>query len=133
MTSVFVTLSTAKLERSRYCPERNSETVPAVDCDNGQREIDEFLFCKMRPNGLVRLIRHVIDTDERDRFCPGQRGALSFRVVRALAPEAHGIQTLLSFPSDRATFVCMSTQYAQPFMKDARSFTSSSSGRSSVV
>ena len=77
---VFVVTWLAQLERSRHCPKRNGQTVPAIDRHNSQRKVDQLFLGKVLANVLVHFIRHVIDADQGERFGPRQCRTFSFRV-----------------------------------------------------
>src|SRR6185295_3950063 len=92
---------------------------------DGGGQINQLLLVEDLPRELVDIVRDVVDADERNGFRPRERGALPFRVKRRLRHRLTAYRRCSVSPSERATFVCMSAQYAQPLMSDARSLTSS--------
>jgi hypothetical protein len=48
------------LIRPRNSPERNRQSVPAVDRYHRQRQIDEFDLAELLPYPLIDIVRHLI-------------------------------------------------------------------------
>jgi hypothetical protein len=89
--------SHAEVERPRHRPKRNGKPIPAVDGDDSDRQIDQLLLAERVPCKIVHVVGDLIDVDERDRFRPSKRGALSFRVERRFTPDTYGVEALLGF------------------------------------
>src|SRR5215471_10182234 len=52
-------LELAGLVRAGRSPESNVQSVPAVDCHDGETEIGEFLLAELLPDLLEDFVRHV--------------------------------------------------------------------------
>src|ERR1043165_5867865 len=84
------------LPRSRVCRIRlvlsghrtkpDSEPVPAVDRDDRERQVNQFLFRKMLPHLVVNVARSVPLVDECDSLGPGKRGPFAIREERGFSP-----------------------------------------------
>src|SRR5450756_347865 len=88
-----------RLIASRLRAERDREAVPAVDPDDREREVDKRLLVEMTPDSGVKLIRHVVRGDLRDRLGPDECGPLTVRVAGRLPPCRQQVQPLLGFAS----------------------------------
>lgn len=95
---------------SRDRPKADSKAVPAVDGDESERQVHEFLLGKLLAGLLVYLIWYMLDGDQRDCFCPGESSPLSFGIKGRFSPGHKLIEPLVTFPLARASFVCISMQ-----------------------
>src|SRR5262245_25340038 len=79
---------------SRY-PESDTQTVPAIDGDNRDGQVDQF-FVRELPAGLLEyVLRRMPHADQRDRLCPCQSGPFAVCVERRLAPCVKRVEPLL--------------------------------------
>src|SRR5690606_3669852 len=58
------------LVAARLRPERDRNTVPAVDGDDGQRQVHDLRFAEVLAHGVKDVIRHVSLMDEGERLGP---------------------------------------------------------------
>jgi hypothetical protein len=72
---------------------------------------------------FVHFVRRVTLRDERESFVPAERGTLTIAEEGGFALCIECVQVLFYSDFARASFECMSRQYAQPLICDARIFT----------
>ena len=77
--------------------EADRQPVPAVDGNDGQRQVDQFFVGKLLANCLIHLIWHVVNGNQGHGLRPGQGGPLSLGVERGLAPGHQFVQALFGF------------------------------------
>src|SRR3972149_7464435 len=102
-------LSRLRLIASRLRTKGYREAVPAVDPDDREREVDKRLLVEMVPDFGVKLIRHAVRGDLRERLGPGERRPLAVRVERRLPQRPQPAQPLLGF-AGRARFLGVHVQ-----------------------
>src|SRR5262245_28315330 len=85
-----------RLVGPRGVAERDEQTIPAVDRHHGHRQLDQLGLAEVLARLRMNLVRDMAVGDVRDRFAPGERGALAIGVVRRLAPRVEPVQPLLA-------------------------------------
>src|SRR5437773_11794326 len=78
---------------------RDRKSIPCVDGRQRERQIAQFLLAESRSDLLVQRVGHVSIRDQRHRFGPRERRALTLRVVGALAPGIERVEALLALPA----------------------------------
>ena len=119
-----------RLVGAGYGAKADRQSVPSVNGDNCQGQINQFCFAETAASSLVNLIRYMLLVDQRDRLRPGERCSFALGEERCLLPTLAAYSRCSVSPAARASLVCMSTQYAQPLICDALNFTNSISERS---
>src|SRR5690242_9008246 len=76
-------------------PERDRQTVPAVDGNDRERQVDQLGFAEVLAYGGIDRVGHVAFGDERQRLGPFQRGALALAVEIGFAPGIEQVKALL--------------------------------------
>src|SRR5436190_1345524 len=79
---------------ARSQPRGDRQPVPGVHRRDGEREIAELLVAEVAAHGLVDRVRNVAFGHPRHRLRPGERRALTLRVVRAFPPGVQRIAPL---------------------------------------
>ncbi len=89
---------------SRNRPKADGKAVPAVNGDESERQVHEFLLGKLLARLLVYLIWYMLDGDQRDCFCPGESSPPSFGVKWRFSPGIKLIEPLFTFTSRACIF-----------------------------
>jgi hypothetical protein len=85
----------ARLFRNRA--EADRQAVPAVDGNNRQRQVDQFLIRKLLAYFCIRLVRHVVNGNQGHCLCPCQGCPLTLTIERGLAPGNEFVDALFGF------------------------------------
>jgi hypothetical protein len=101
--------SLASKPRFNLGAEGHVQTIPAVDADDGQSQVNQLLFVEMAPGFVVHLVRHLAQVDSGHGLGPGKGGALAPGVERRLAPRRKQVEPLLRF-AQRARIFGMHVQ-----------------------
>ena len=87
----------AGLIGSRHFAEGDGQPVPAVDRDDGHRQIDQLNLGELCARLGVDFVRRVGRPNEREAFRPRQRRAFMVGVERRFALGAERVQPLFAF------------------------------------
>jgi len=87
--------SGARLFRNRA--EADRQAVPAVDGNNRQRQVDQFLIRKLLAYFSIRLVRHVVNRNQGHCLRPCQGCLLTLAIERGLAPGNEFVDALFGF------------------------------------
>ena len=79
------------------CARGDGETVPGVDCCDGQSQVGQFLFAEVGADFFVNLVGDVAVGDAGHGFGPSESRAFAVRVMRRFALGVEPIKTLLAF------------------------------------
>jgi len=104
MSAVFLSLSTllrsfiaqVRVVGSYRLAKGNGQPVPAVDCDDGHRQLDQLFFTELCTDCSELFVRRMRLRDERDGFCPPQRRTLAVSIEGSFAPSVEGVEALLA-------------------------------------
>src|SRR5215217_7380324 len=84
-----------RLIRPRYGAQRNIESIPSIDGDDGHRQREELIVAERLPHFLIDGVRDTVISNQRDGLRPEPRRAFPLAVEGALAPGIEQVQTLL--------------------------------------
>src|SRR5260221_682493 len=82
------------LSLGRYASKGNRDSVPGVDGDDGEVEVDQFLFGELGADALVDVVGDVAVGDEGDGLGPFHGGAFAIGVEGAFAPGGQAVEAL---------------------------------------
>src|SRR6266516_7665519 len=99
-----MSLRRCRLVCSTNRPKADGKAVPAVNGDESERQVHEFLLGKLLARLLVHLIWYMLDGDQCDCFCPGESSPLAFGIERCFSPGHKLIEPLFTFPSRTCIF-----------------------------
>src|SRR5579863_1907589 len=89
---------------ARLRAETDGEAIPAIDCDDRECQVHQFLFAEILAHLLVEFIRDVVIRNQCHTLCPREGRTLAFRVVRGFAPRIEAVETLLALASNSRIF-----------------------------
>src|SRR5713101_6141739 len=94
------------LVRSSNRPKADGKAVPAVNGDDSQRQVHEFLLGKLFARLLIHLVWYMLTCDQRYCFCPCESSPLSFGIEGCFPPGNKLVEPLFTFTS-RPCIFCM--------------------------
>jgi len=77
--------------------ETDRQAIPAVDGNNGKRQVDQFFVGKLLAYRCIRLVRHVVKGNQSYRFRPCQGCLLTLGIEWSLTPGNEFVQALFGF------------------------------------
>src|SRR5438105_258017 len=86
-----------RLVGSRNGAKTDGKAVPAIDSDDGQRQVHQFLLAQVLTHFFIDRVRHMPFGDQRHSFRPGQGGPLPLRIEGCFPPGVDGIEPLFAF------------------------------------
>src|SRR5262245_6970664 len=81
----------------RHSAESDVDSISAIDGNDRERELDQFLFCELFPRQRKYMVRYVAIGKPRQSFRPGQRGALAPGIKRTFLPGTEKVKALFRF------------------------------------
>jgi hypothetical protein len=109
------------LVRSRLLAKTNGYAVPAVNRNDRQRKIRQFLFVELFARLIIGLVRNVIGRDQGRCFRPCQSRSFPFAVIGRLSPGHEVVKSLLASSLARASLLCIIDAIGAAVICDARS------------
>src|SRR5262245_1263177 len=73
----------------------DGKPVQQIDCADQQRKVDNLFLGEMRTQCVEYVLGRMSIGDTRDRFGPGESGALALGIERRLLPGIEHVETLL--------------------------------------
>jgi len=92
------------LVRSRDRPKADGKAVPAVNGDESERQVHEFLLGKLLARQLIHLVGYMLSGYQSDCFCPGESSPLSLGIEGRFSPGDKLIEPLFTFTSHPCIF-----------------------------
>ncbi len=77
--------------------EADRQSVPAIDGNNRQRQVDQFLIGKLLAYFCIRLVRHVVNGNQGHCLRPCQGCPLTLAIERGFAPGNEFVDALFGF------------------------------------
>src|SRR5262245_65232891 len=84
-----------RLIASRLRAKTDGETVPAVNRNNRERKVRQFLFAELFPCLFIEIVGNMIVGNQGQSFRPCQSRSFTLGVIRCLPPGAESVETLL--------------------------------------
>src|SRR5262245_12005757 len=77
-------------------PERDCESIPAIDLGDGERQVGELRVVKLLAHPLEDLVGNVALGDQGDGLVPFECSAFAFGVAGCLPPGVQKVESLLT-------------------------------------
>jgi hypothetical protein len=77
--------------------EADRQAIPAVNGNNGKRQVDQFFVGKLLAYCCICLVRHVVNGDQGYRLRPCQGCLLTLSIEWGLTPGNEFVQALFGF------------------------------------
>ena len=77
--------------------EADRQTIPTVDGNNGERQVDQVFLAKLLAYRCIRLVRHVVTGNQGYRLRPCQGCLLTLGIKWGLTPGNEFVQALFAF------------------------------------
>lgn len=77
--------------------EADRQAIPAVNGNNGKRQVDQFFVGKLLAYRCICLVQHVVNGDQGYRLRPCQGSLLTLSIEWGLTPGNEFVQALFGF------------------------------------
>ncbi len=84
--------------------EANRQTIPSVDGNNSQGQVNQFLLSKLLAYLLIYLVEHMINGNQGYGLRPCQGRSLTLGIEGSLAPSNQSVNALFSFATRPRSF-----------------------------
>src|SRR5947199_9636383 len=102
VTAALMTAVMGPLLRNRA--KANRQTIPPIDRNNSQGQVNQFLLSKLLANLLIYLVGHMLNGNQGYGLRPCQGRSLTLGIEWSLTPGNQSVNTLFSFATRPRSF-----------------------------